>query len=158
MEIEIFDNNLSKEDVKDAPHRYGCRGILKKDNKYLMVNLTEWDITTFPGGGIEENETQEECVVREVFEETGVRCKVKYKTVTVTEYFIDSIWTNYYFLCDFISQENGNSLTKEEKELGLIVKWMTLEEILDTFENNMTKHKHGPNVQNREFLGLINSI
>ncbi len=32
-----------------------------------------WSI---PGGGVELGETQEEAVVREVFEETGVKCKV----------------------------------------------------------------------------------
>lgn len=32
-----------------------------------------WSI---PGGGVELGETQEEAIVREVFEETGVKCKV----------------------------------------------------------------------------------
>lgn len=53
--------------------------ILSKDHKLLMVKknpahggvyLNAWHI---PGGGVEPNETLEEAVVREIFEETGLR-------------------------------------------------------------------------------------
>lgn len=158
MEIEIYDQNIEKEDTINLPHRVACRGIIKKNGKYLVVHLAKFDITTFPGGGLEENETLEECVRREVLEETGVNCIVKEKTCTINEYFIDSKWTQHYFLCE-IKDENGEiKHTDEERSLGMEVKWMTQDELLDIFENNMTKHKYGPNIHNREFLGFINSI
>lgn len=158
MNLELWNDGMTKEDVKDQPFREGCRGILKKDDKYLMVNVLKYDITTFPGGGLEEGETREECVVRELLEETGIESKVITKTVTLTEYFSDSIWRHNFFLCEFVNDTKVTHFTDEEKDLGLEVRWMTLEEILDTFENNMTKHEHGPMIHNREFLGLINSI
>jgi len=158
MEIEIFADDLTKEDCDLSTLRVGCRGIVKKDNKYLMVRTPTMEIYTFPGGGLEESETLKECVKREVLEETGIEVKVLELKVTVTEYFIDSVWTNHYFLCDFISDEFKPNLTEEELAQGLEVEWKTLEEVIDIFENHETTHEHGPNVHNREFLGFINSI
>ena len=64
--------SITKEDIVHDNTRIGCRGIVCKDDLYLVVRLKEWDIYTFPGGGLEENETLEECCQREVLEETGI--------------------------------------------------------------------------------------
>ena len=157
MHIEIYDNGIETEDVLDVPSRTACRGIVKKDGLYLLTKLKN-DIHMFPGGGIEEGEVPEEACVREMLEETGITVTVVRETVRITEYFIDSIWTNIYFICDYVEKTQEPSLTDEEKELGLETLWLSEEELLDILENNMTKHAHGPNVHNREFLGFINSI
>ena len=57
-----------------------------------------------------------------------------------------------------VEDTKKNSLTDEEKDLGLITEWKTLDELLENYENNMTKHEHGSNIHNREFLGLVNSL
>lgn len=158
MEIEIFDSGLEKEDVIDVPHRTACRGIVKKGDRYLVTRLSKHDIYMFPGGGVEENENYKETCKREVLEETGINVEVLEETVRITEYFIDSKWTNVYFACKFIDDLQKPSLTDEEKELGLETVWLTQDELLDILENNMTKHSHGPNIHNREFLALINSL
>lgn len=158
MIIEVINDELNKEDCLDTPHREGCRGIVQKDGLYLMVHLEKWDIYTFPGGGLEENETLEECCIREVLEETGVIVSNVELKATVKEYFADSRWTNYYFVCDFVEDTGIPHLTDEEKDLNLVVKWLTRDELLDQLANNVTKHENGPEIHNREFLGFINSI
>lgn len=158
MEIDIFDNGIELEDVKDVPHRTACRGIVFKDGKYLVTRLSKHDIYMFPGGGIEENETEFDTCKREVLEETGIEVTVLKETVRINEYFIDSKWTNVYFICEFVKDLGAPSLTDEEIELGLETVWLTQSELLEILENNMSKHSHGPNIHNREFLGLINSI
>jgi len=158
MIIEIFDNGLEKEDCIGLEKRTACRGIVFKDDLFLTVHIEKFDITTFPGGGLEDDETLEECVEREVLEETGIRTKVKAQTVTVLEYFSDVIWESHFFLCDFIEDSKKRNLTDEEKEILMVTRWLKIDELMDIFENNMTKHKNGPNIHNREFLGLINSI
>ena len=158
MIIEIIADDISKEDSNLENHRVGCRGIVKKGDLYLMVFVPKMGIYTFPGGGLEDYETEEECVIRELLEETGIKVKVIEKKVSITEYFIESVWTNHYFICDYLNGDNGVNLTEEEVSLGMEVVWKTFEEVLDIFENYETIHKHGPNVHNREFLGFINSI
>ncbi len=158
MEIEIFADNLTKKDCALTKHRTACRGIIKKDNKYLMVHVLKMDIFTFPGGGLEENETLQGCIKREVLEETGVLVKVLEEKVAITEYFIDSVWTNHYFVCEYVNNDFKVNLTEEEISLGMEIVWKTFEEIMELFETYETAHPHGPNIHNREFLGFINSI
>ena len=158
MLIEIFESNVTKGDTKDLPHRVACRGIIENEGKYLVVSLEKYDITTFPGGGLEEGESLEDCVKREVLEETGILCEPTKETIRVKEYFTDSVWTNIYFLCDYIKQQEEPNLTEEEIGLELTTKWVTRDWLLDNFQNNMTKHKFGAQIHNREFLGLIHSL
>ena len=80
------------------------------------------------------------------------------KKVSITEYFIESVWTNHYFICDYIEGGFDLNLTDEEVSIGMETVWKTSEEVMDIFENYETIHEHGPNVHNREFLGFINSI
>lgn len=158
MMIEIFDMGITKEETKNLPHRTACRGIVKKGDMILVVNQKKYDITTFPGGGLEKDETIEECCIREVLEETGIKVKVLEERIRVKEYFVDSVWTNIYFVCEFVEDTGQTNLVKEEIETGLYTKWVTLDELMDTLENNMTLHEYGPNIHNREFLGLIHSL
>lgn len=157
MIIEVLGDGITKEDCKDVPLRFGARGIVKKEDKFLLVHNKKWDFYTFPGGGIEENESKEDACYREVLEETGVKVKVLSLKTTVKEYFIDSKWTNFYYICEYIEMGEPN-LTEEEIEVGMETVWLTLEEILDIFENNMTLHEHGPAIHQRELLGFIHSI
>ena len=56
-----------------------CRGIIIKDNKLVVMEREKngRKYCTFPGGHVEENETNEECVVRELMEEFGIVVKPK---------------------------------------------------------------------------------
>lgn len=49
-------------------------GVLIEDNKVFLS--AQWDGFDFPGGGIEINETIEDALKREFFEETGYKIKV----------------------------------------------------------------------------------
>ncbi|MDD3013542.1 MAG: 8-oxo-dGTP diphosphatase MutT [Candidatus Gastranaerophilales bacterium] len=55
-------------------------GVIEKDSKILIARRKQnshlagkWE---FPGGKLEANETQEECLFREIFEELGIKIKV----------------------------------------------------------------------------------
>ena len=56
-----------------------CRAaaLIIQDNKLLFAKNVNHPCYYIVGGGIEENETSEEAVIREVFEETGLRLEVK---------------------------------------------------------------------------------
>lgn len=48
--------------------------IINRNNKFLLVNLCQFEprFYAIPGGGLEENETLEDAVYREIFEELGI--------------------------------------------------------------------------------------
>lgn len=50
--------------------------IVIKDNKFLMVRKAGKDIWTSLGGRIEEGETEEECLVREIKEEFNCEAEI----------------------------------------------------------------------------------
>ena len=55
-----------------VPVRDGATGI-----EVLVVHRPRYDDWTFPKGKRERGETDEECALREVFEETGLRCALE---------------------------------------------------------------------------------
>lgn len=67
---------------------------------------------TFPGGGMEGNETEEECVKREVFEEFGMIVK-PIKKVYICE---DQISISHYYICEWVGGEFGTGQGEEFQE------------------------------------------
>jgi mutator protein MutT len=65
---------------------------IRKENEEIK------DYYVFPGGGIEENETPEECIIREIKEELGIEIKpnVKlYETLSMER-------KELFFLCEYL--------------------------------------------------------
>ena len=68
-EIEILGANRFETFTKT---RAGSRAVIVRDGKILLSHETVSGWWLVPGGGVEGEETPEECCVREVEEETGV--------------------------------------------------------------------------------------
>lgn len=89
--------------------RPSARCITVKDGKVAMVHSVKYNYYKFPGGGIEENESKEEAVIRETLEETGLKIipgsikefgyvhRIQKSDYPDADYFVQD---NYYYLCD----------------------------------------------------------
>ena len=59
-----------------------CQGVILHDDYILLVkhlnHRTDHPYWWLPGGGLEPNETQEECIVREIREETHLSVRVEH--------------------------------------------------------------------------------
>lgn len=104
---------------------------IEKDNKYLMLHRTkkENDVNEGKwigvGGKFEKDETPEECLLREVKEETGL-ILTEYKLRAVITFISDSWETEYMYL--FTANEfTGELITCDEGEL----KWVEKDRILN---------------------------
>ncbi len=90
--------------------------IMLNDNKVLLMHrLKDGDeYFTFPGGGVEEGESIEEAVVREVMEETSMPTNIE--RLLYAHHYESS--DQYYYLCSYISGEPvlGNAIEKERME------------------------------------------
>jgi 8-oxo-dGTP diphosphatase len=51
-------------------------GVVARDGDVLLVHRPKYDDWTFPKGKAEEGESDEDCALREVEEETGLRCEL----------------------------------------------------------------------------------
>ena len=105
-----------------------------KDHERLIEIVGDYDfriIGSFVlGAPSATKKSLEECVSREILEETGITVSVGKEKVSITEYFIESVWTNHYFICEYLNGDSSVNLTSEEIALGMSVHWKSLEEIL----------------------------
>ena len=130
--------------------RRGCRGLIFSDGKILLSHETNTDVYMSPGGGLEQDETLEECVVREFGEETGYKVKILKPFVTVHEYCFETMYENNYFICE-ITGETQRQLTDIEIERGLSPKWVDIDEALEIFATYPNKTEDIMSLYRREF-------
>lgn len=112
--------------------RVGCRAIIIKDNKILLSFEKNTGVYLTPGGGLENGETLEECVIREVCEETGYTVKVIRPFVKVNEYFFEKLFVSNYFVCE-ITGKGEQALTETEILHGVEPEWVELDRALAVF-------------------------
>lgn len=109
--------------------------IVIKDEKVLLVSskYKDEEFYLFPGGGMEFGETIEEAAVRETFEETGVKVKIK-DLFHVNEYIYAEDW-NKRSVSMFFKAEVVEILEPTTNDGGKIkeVKWIKLSE-LDNYD------------------------
>ena len=130
--IDIYGENRFEEATKS---REACRGIVVLDGKILLtyeVNTDQWFI---PGGGVEGNESLEECCVRELAEETGYIVKINQRFLTINEYYEEWHFISHYYVCECIGETERN-LTERELKVGLEPRWIPLEEAIDIFSKH----------------------
>lgn len=102
------------------------------DEKILLtyeVNTDQWFI---PGGGLEGDESFEECCVRELTEETGYIVKTHNQYLTINEYYEEWFFVSHYFICNVVG-ETKMELTEREALAGLEPRWITLKEAIEIF-------------------------
>ena len=103
--------------------------LVHNDGKYLIARRNHGDIEAngkweFPGGKVEDNESEMQAVIREMKEEFDINVKaIKYLTNSVCEYTARTIDLRLY-LCEFISGDFKLSAHHEYK-------WVSSGEILN---------------------------
>lgn len=138
----MFEFSLVKDAYKEGSpviERTAVRAILYQDGKLLLVSSKEGDYK-FPGGGIEQGETAQEALKREVWEETGYDDIIAGPCVgTVFEQNDDIEGTgacfqmqSYYYICGFRSdRKREQKLDGYEKELDMQAVFLPVSEALE---------------------------
>lgn len=103
-------------------------GVVEKDGKLLMIYRRKvWDI---PKGKLDKGETIEQCAVREVEEETGVKVEIDKE--------IDAVWHTYTNRKKYILKKtywyamrclDDKNMEPQKGEGIKKVEWMDLEEV-----------------------------
>lgn len=92
--------------------------ILKMENGYAFMHRKDvikrkdyQEYYTFPGGGLEENETPQEGVIREIEEEFGIKVKVIKKLYEIKSEKFNQL--EIFYLCEYISGTFGTGTGPE---------------------------------------------
>lgn len=113
--------------------RVATRAIIIKDDKILLGYEAKPDQYIIPGGGLEKGETLDECVVREVKEETGLIIEPIKCYLEITELFLTIKHINYYYFVSITSETGETSLTQGEINEGLTSRWVETNEAVKIF-------------------------
>ena len=112
--------------------RIACRAIITDGKRILLSHELNTGVYLIPGGGLEENESLEECCKREIREETGYEISVGKQLYIFKEYFRNMLYISNYFLCE-ITGKGKQSLTENEIEHGVVPEWTENEKALEIF-------------------------
>lgn len=112
--------------------RIGSRGFLIKNGKILLSHELNTGVYLIPGGGNEGSETDEECCVRELREETGYEVKPLKEILVIYEHFREILYVSHYFVCEIIGK-GAQILTESEIEHGVQPEWVDIEKALEIF-------------------------
>lgn len=130
VDIKGDNHKIAIDKLQFRPSVYG---ILIEDNKILL--LKQWDGYDFPGGGIEIDETIEQALEREFWEETGIKVKQDKLITCETSFFLtpkgkalNSILI-YYTVKKISGEISINNIAKSEQEYIGIPEWINLEKI-----------------------------
>ena len=132
MQIKTINQYGEKYSLPPKHSRIGCRAIIVANGKILLSHEVNTGVYLSPGGGLESGEAPEECVVREVREETGYVVRVLHPFVNVNEYFYDKVFVSNYFVCEIVGNVK-QSLTETEILHGVEPEWIDFEKALAVF-------------------------
>ena len=121
-----------------------------KDNKILLSYEKNTGVYMTPGGGLEANETLEECCVRELEEETGLLVMPLNYFLIINEFCFETKYVSNYFLCELIGQSK-QSLTEIEIEHGITPVWVDIETAIELFGDYASKREDIASLYFREF-------
>lgn len=138
--------------------RPSVRGIIIKDGMIAMMHSLKYDYYKLPGGGIEEGESYEETLVREVREESGLVVKPdsvrewgyvrRIEKGKIEDIFIQE---NFYYLCDVKEERIAQSLEDYEEEEQFVLEYVLPEHAIEINENG----EHGEKEETQTFRGML---
>ncbi|GJC90050.1 RNA pyrophosphohydrolase [Colletotrichum liriopes] len=153
--------------------KMGTMGILVKEGKVLLIyrRLKTKEIRingppdtwSFPGGGVEENETPEDAIRREMKEEVGL--EVEIQTIGgesvwgETDDYLDIKWRCFFFVLRQVDPKEEAKIMEPHKHVGYM--WITWDELWVKIEADMadgTKEDTSGKVIMRFFLSMQNMV
>lgn len=112
--------------------RPASRAVIVTEGKILLSHETKIGQWMIPGGGMEAEESQAECCVRETAEETGLKVEAGNCFLVINEYFEDWQFVNHYFVCD-VKGNTERKLTDREMQVGVMPEWILFDEAVELF-------------------------
>ncbi|HQY11658.1 MAG TPA: NUDIX domain-containing protein [Ferruginibacter sp.] len=111
-------------------------GIVQNDKKELLfiLRLGKWDL---PKGKMEKKEKPEDCALREVTEETGVKDLTLRKKVGETYHVYDEFGKHFLKISHwfYITCSSNQQLTPQTEEHITEIKWVTTRDIKEPIKN-----------------------
>jgi ADP-ribose pyrophosphatase YjhB (NUDIX family) len=128
-EITEADFGLKAREVSEYKVRRAVRGIVvSPKGEIALLYLSAKNYHKVPGGGVDQGESLEDAVRREVAEETGMRVRIERPLGVVIENMttLAKMQISYLFICRAIGKPGKMRLTKGEVAEGVTWEWVPI--------------------------------
>ena len=161
-EIIINDKNLKEEDMEDSVIR--VKGLILNSRGKILLAHNNYTYQ-FPGGHLEENEKMDDCIIREIKEETGMNVKVEEDEpfLCIKTYDDDYFGTgkkvlNSIYYYRFYTDEMPNFQETHYDELELATEFNLFYVVFEDLENFLKKSMNDDMIDKkigREMLQVV---
>lgn len=141
--------------------RTAVRAVIQRGRTLLLIHSANVGDYKFPGGGVDEDETHEQALRREVREECGAELShigeeigavVEYDHDTETDFDTFKMASHYY-RCEVTDGFGAQKLDGYEKDLGFKPVWIPIEAALQK-NKTLLNSKNAPEWLRREVFML----
>jgi 8-oxo-dGTP diphosphatase len=125
--------------------RTSARAIVFNDEKKIATTYaTKLRLHKLPGGGVEEGETLEDALSRELIEEIGCRVKNVREFAIVEEYRNKYALhhTSHCFLAELAGEVGATDMDEDEIAVGFVNQWLPIEETIRVIESEIGEETH----------------
>ena len=145
---------MDKKDYEHCTHRFvrnSARSIIIRDGKIAMIHSLKQDYYKFPGGGIEEDETPVEAMIRETREEAGLVVRPE----TVREYGLVHriqrggvdpnecfIQDNFYYICEAEEEIHPLQMEDYEQAAGFTLEFVDVRHAIRTNRESALENRY----------------
>lgn len=133
--------------------RRAARAIILRGDKIALMYVQKDNYYKLPGGGIEEGESIQEALIREVAEEANASIKIDRPIGFIIEYrnHFKQLQISYCFLTTYVEDDVWHKRTDEEERIGLSLNWVRLEEALTLIKTTEPKNYVGKLIRERDY-------
>jgi 8-oxo-dGTP pyrophosphatase MutT (NUDIX family) len=114
--------------------------VIKRDDLVLLLNNG-----LLPGGGIDENESDEEAIAREIQEELGATVRDIEEIGSVVQY--RNFLSKRYIIKGYVTElasSGGSTNPQDEGEAQFTQTWLTIQDALELVSNSIAAAKTKP--------------
>ncbi|PIQ91308.1 MAG: ADP-ribose pyrophosphatase [Parcubacteria group bacterium CG11_big_fil_rev_8_21_14_0_20_39_22] len=158
---KINPGGVSEEESKTYKTRTAVRAVLFNDEgKMAFLYVGRDGYYKLPGGGVDEGESIEEALKREVVEEVGCNIEIGKEVGKVVEYksHFKILQDSYVFLAKVTGGDCVPKFTDFEKERGFELVWVTFDEAVSLLQNSHPESEEGKFIIERDLKILEEAV
>ena len=142
-----IDPSVNIEDRDNYFYRRAVRAVLRDENgKVALMYAALGDYYKLPGGGVDEGESLDDALARELLEETGCKIIVKKELGIVLEWrdFVRMHQASYAYEANVDGDIGNPSFTQSELDEGFELRWInSIDEAIKLVHDNAKRDDLG---------------